>query len=885
MARHDTGTQVGIRLAQLGEGTLFSGAPEAAAPGAPRTELPFRFRLQLGNPSLERFLRGRHRVAAALPGEEAAAWGVPLPGGESAVDRLTRDMAHAVELNAPFLEDGEAPDRVGTVHWGAQAQPLRILAGSMELFHAPAGAPDTRTFELRFTFEGPGRERLHFSARKVLRDDRGIDVVEAGDDLSRLRDVEVRSAGGQQLYGGELRVGLAQTFEEFRALDFPGAATDAARARARERFFTLYNARLSELYDGFPVLFTRGRALGWAERQLLLCVVRAALPPGSPVSASEVVLGLDRYLEAGRLPGIAERLGLPEAVLPLLALGALAGQLVPGARLRPLLRRLLAHPRTRERAADLHTLVAAAVYSHPDMAERIGYRRPALPPASARPPPLTTVRRPSPHAHYDVLIAGSGPAGSLLADRLTAKGMKVLLLEAGRQRPHERLGGSELEALGSLYVEGGFQSVRAGKRRAPYPLLQGGALGGGATVNNAVNLRLPDDVLARWHQRGFPFSRAELHCAYTAVQGDLDMVPATQALRAGKRVNPAYRLLQAGLGPSLEECLVNLHDCLGCGLCNIGCGAGKKRDAATLLLRQAQGREGLLTLVTRARLERLVGGGGRVQHAEVRFGDGPPERVVADRYVVACGPLASSRVLRCSTGLDAASAALVGTGLSANVGAPAYAFSGQQEEGAHSLPMAHAYRREGGEGFLVETWFNTPGSVAVTMPGFLDAHDGRMRRYDRMLSAGVLVGTRARGVLGPDGKLFLPVSRKERDRLARGLLAIADAFLHPDNGGRVQEVVLPTQDGEVVCSREDVARLERALDRDALRLGTSHPQGGNRLGREAKRSVVGPDFRLHGLSNAYVCDASVFPDCAEVNPQMTVLALAHLCAEGPLGKR
>jgi choline dehydrogenase-like flavoprotein len=42
--------------------------------------------------------------------------------------------------------------------------------------------------------------------------------------------------------------------------------------------------------------------------------------------------------------------------------------------------------------------------------------------------------------------------------------------------------------------------------------------------------------------------------------------------------------------------------------------------------------------------------------------------------------------------------------------------------------------------------------------------------------------------------------------------------------------------------------------------------------------VVGPDFRVHGHTNLYICDASVFPTSLTVNPQLTVMSLAHYAA-------
>lgn len=37
-------------------------------------------------------------------------------------------------------------------------------------------------------------------------------------------------------------------------------------------------------------------------------------------------------------------------------------------------------------------------------------------------------------------------------------------------------------------------------------------------------------------------------------------------------------------------------------------------------------------------------------------------------------------------------------------------------------------------------------------------------------------------------------------------------------------------------------------------------------------------FCLRGFSNLRICDASIFPDSAGINPQWTIMALAHECA-------
>jgi choline dehydrogenase-like flavoprotein len=70
---------------------------------------------------------------------------------------------------------------------------------------------------------------------------------------------------------------------------------------------------------------------------------------------------------------------------------------------------------------------------------------------------------------------------------------------------------------------------------------------------------------------------------------------------------------------------------------------------------------------------------------------------------------------------------------------------------------------------------------------------------------------------------------------------------------------------------------------DMLNLGSSHPQGGNSMSDGPASGVVDADCRVHGYTNLYVCDASVFPTSVTVNPQLTVMALAQYAANRMLG--
>ncbi|MEY3011801.1 MAG: choline dehydrogenase [Pseudomonadota bacterium] len=64
----------------------------------------------------------------------------------------------------------------------------------------------------------------------------------------------------------------------------------------------------------------------------------------------------------------------------------------------------------------------------------------------------------------------------------------------------------------------------------------------------------------------------------------------------------------------------------------------------------------------------------------------------------------------------------------------------------------------------------------------------------------------------------------------------------------------------------------------------THMFGTCRMGSDPARSVVGPDFGVHGVPGLYVADSSVFPSATGVNPQIAIAALATLCAARVAGR-
>jgi choline dehydrogenase-like flavoprotein len=537
-------------------------------------------------------------------------------------------------------------------------------------------------------------------------------------------------------------------------------------------------------------------------------------------------------------------------------------------------------------------LCYAAYYNDPRAWEEIGYQ-----PFSKRPRYDPSLRASQPHPLHvqtprdlsdepldsEICIVGSGAGGAILAYELAKLGHEVLILERGEYVEPRYFTEDEVEMVSRLYADGVMQQTEDFR----FTVLQGSCVGGSTTVNNAVCFNPPEDVLARWNDPDLHDAGLNLGELVRCV-GDIREFIGVRSQRdaplnpsGSKYVEGAAAL---GLAPLLkvEPVDANIKDCLGCGYCNIGCAYGRKLSMLDTTLPRAQ-REfpDRVRIIAECEVERIRAASGQPAHAvdlRARLSDGRLVTVRAQKFVVSAGAVASSYLLmRSGLGRDLP----VGEHLCFNMGAPLTAEFDEAMDAFDGLQISHYGLPRALDGFAFETWWNPPVAQAENMPGWFGDHFANMRRYERLMAVGVLVGTAGnakvyKSPLGGPGIRYVPEQR-DLATLARGLKLLAEILF----AAGAKRVMLNTWDkpGAEFTSKAQLARLEDVVLRPAwMTLGTGHPQGGNALSKRRTRGVVGPDFRVHGYDNLYVCDASVFPSSLTVNPQLTVMSLARYAA-------
>lgn len=783
--------------------------------------------------------------------------------------------------------------------------PLTIVpGGKVVLFRPDATKRSVKYVDFAFPVVNDNGEGWDCTGWKVLRDDSGFDSpADLSTVFCRLTKASATVAAGV------LRVHPDEFLDQLSNLRVIGARDRRRAEEARKDFLEFMNSEISLVYPEAPLVFRNEQRLTPGEWRVLSLIARALRPANAPDSGptvEDVVEQLQKYVrhaDSRQLTTIRFQLNAI-SLLDVFITGE-----VP--KLRTLAEAILLrgeHPELRDTFETLHLLVAFPYYSHPKADSIVRYSRPTVEPR--RRPPLDVVHPDEVESvvsrSWDVVIVGSGPAGSLLADRLSEGGRSVLLLESGPYVPEDAIDSDEVRWTAGLYKSGALQrandSESARRHNPSFLVIQAQCVGGGGVVNNAVCFRMMPKRLEHWHSLGFPVSAADLNTAYDRVGEDLDICRLSES---SLRVNPAGDYLSAfgpvrppdtgePQRPGFFECAVNLErktgdgdetGCLGYGLCNVGCGASRKNNALKVYLPNALRRDCELVAGAEVREVFLTmprHTSQKVTGLLVRV-NGKEFTVRGKEYILSAGAVGSSAILLRSWNLRDRLKKKIGGRFSANIGSPIHAFYSHVIHERPGTQIAHYVIPENPDaGFILETWYNPPGAQALAMPGYLEEHFDRMRRYASTIAAAPLIGTQPSGRVSiVDGRVQIDftLGSVELNRLKDALSFLARGMLQGGNGKTPDFLLAAVGRGRVLRSPADVDLLMNDLTRiDQLKVGTGHPQGGSAMTTDAEFGVVDPSYRVEGIDNLRVCDGSIFPDSSQVNPQWTIMALAHDCA-------
>ncbi|MEC6744932.1 GMC family oxidoreductase N-terminal domain-containing protein [Pseudomonas qingdaonensis] len=259
---------------------------------------------------------------------------------------------------------------------------------------------------------------------------------------------------------------------------------------------------------------------------------------------------------------------------------------------------------------------------------------------------------------YDYVVVGAGPAGCLLANRLSADpGCRVLLLEAGGRDnyPWIHIPVGYLYCIGNPRTDWCFKTeAQPGLdgRSLGYP--RGKVLGGCSSINGMIYMRGQARDYDHWAEQGNPgwawddvlplFKASENHFGGASELHGNAGEWRVERQRYSWAILDAFREAAAQSGiASIDD--FNGGDNQGCGYFQVNQRSGVRWNAAKAFLRPVRHRPNL-TVLTGVEVDKVLLDNGRASAVQARW-QGSEQRYQARREIILCaGAVGSPGILQ-----------------------------------------------------------------------------------------------------------------------------------------------------------------------------------------------------------------------------------------------
>ena len=467
----------------------------------------------------------------------------------------------------------------------------------------------------------------------------------------------------------------------------------------------------------------------------------------------------------------------------------------------------------------------------------------------------------------DAVVVGSGAGGAMVARTLARSGFDTVVIEEGRRWTVEEFGTTHpIDRYAGLY-RGAGATVALGRPSVVLPI--GRAVGGTTVVNSGTCYRPPPAVVRRWRD-DFGLALADpdrMPERLDDVERTLRVAPVPLQIMGRNG-----RLLLDGaerLGWRAAPIPRNAPGCEGCCQCAIGCPRNAKFGVHLNALPQACAAGA--RIISQARVERVLHRHDRARGVRARRPDGTALDILADTVIVAAGATETPGLLRRS-GIGAHPR--LGRNLALH---PATMLAGRFDDDVVAwhgvLQSAAVHEFHESDGVLIEATSTPPGMGSMVFPGYGAELLGWLERAPQIATFGAMVADRGVGsVSAVHGQTLVRynIARADVAKLMVGMEAMGRLLFA---AGAV-EVLTGLRGAVTVTSLPALRDALRRSDPKSLHLAAFHPTGTAAAGADEQLCPVGATGRLRGVGGVWVADASILPTCPEVNPQLSIMALA-----------
>ena len=461
----------------------------------------------------------------------------------------------------------------------------------------------------------------------------------------------------------------------------------------------------------------------------------------------------------------------------------------------------------------------------------------------------------------DVIVIGSGPGGAVTASMCAEAGKFVVMLEEGDHLSLDSAPHFSREEILQKYRNAG---VNIGFGSAKIAYVEGCCVGGGSEINRGLYHRISSDVLDNWRRDyrvdALTLSELDPHFAACEEVAKVQYLPGPAPQLSARLAEGARNLDWACLEvPRLYAYATDI---------TTG-SPGRKQSMSETFVPRFMKAGGVVMAGTRATRISRVSGSWTVSALSMNGASRRQLELRAKTVFVAAGAVQTPWLLRRS-GLKTN----VGNSLRFHPMLKAVALFRDEINIPGELEPVHQIK-EFDPRFSMGCSMSKRPALALAMathPEMMEAVDRDWRRmaiYYVQSTGGV---GKVRSLPGfRDPLVRVELHQQDLKELADGLARLAEVLFAAG-----AEAVYPSIPGyPVLRSVADIAKLPETMspkqaNATALHLFSSCPMG------EDKQKCAADSFgRVHGMDGLYIADASLLCGPTVVNPQGTVMAVAH----------
>jgi len=507
------------------------------------------------------------------------------------------------------------------------------------------------------------------------------------------------------------------------------------------------------------------------------------------------------------------------------------------------------------------------------------------------------ISKPEHKLQFDIVIIGSGAGGGTVAKELSdlcLQGYKIALLELGPQHIAKDNNREELAMAQRYYFSGGgFQTTTQ-----DMTLAFAKGVGGSTNVYTGVTFKLPESAVKKWNVPGITLDdlnpRMDKYLQENGAHYENE-----------NNINQNNKLFKKGcekLGWHVDQFAINTRNCAGLGTCNLGCPIEAKQGTAVVQIPKAE--HNGVQVIPNCRVDRIDGNDilaaistpyssqHSSQQSSVQSETNSPKdqapwsyRIRAKKIILCAGAINTPAILLRSFGTEFNP--FIGRYLTCHPAMIMAAEHPEKVDGTQGPPKNYYCEQfVESERFLLESCMYFPFSFSRNLVGFGSQVDEFVNRYPYLQMCIALVMDDAhsenRVSLNKHGEA--QVHYKLNQKIQNSLIKATRANAKLMFAAGASRLHAPGAK-QFFIHKHEVDQLDTLIHEKHFKLGqvsiaSAHLMGGCKMGDSATHSVTNSWGKVHSQEHLYIADGSLFPSCSEVNPYLTIMALADRVAEG-----